>query len=158
MNKELFTKFDINSQSKGLNNDDKRAKRKQLIIYISAGVILLFIIIALATRNKSPKEIILENKVQKEITEENIQNDLIEENGYYYNLDIDAKTNLVFRFYKESKKVIKACITSTLSEIRFIDFFPRGNWFKKTYEHYGNYEISISGNKIAFSIKQVHYN
>ena len=157
MDKELFTKIEINPQSKDINNDDKRLKRKQLIIYASAGVILLFIIIVLATRNNTRKEILLENKAQKDITEENNPNELIEENGYYYCLSNDHEYNSVLRFYKESNKVIGASIGSTSSEIKFIGLFPKGNWFNENYEDSGNYEISISGNKIAFSLGKVHY-
>ena len=157
MDKELFTNFEINPQSEDINNDDKRLKRKQLIIYASAGVILLFIIIVLATRNNTRKEILLENKAQKDITEENNPNELIEENGYYYCLSNDHEYNSVLRFYKESNKVIGASIGSTSSEIKFIGLFPKGNWFNENYENSGNYEISISGNKIAFSLGKVHY-
>ena len=158
MDKELFIKLDKNSQSKDLNNEDKRIKRKQLIIYISSGVLLIFIIIVLATRNNAQNEIILENKAQKEIAEENnIKNELLEENGFYYHLNNDDKTNEVLRFYKSLNLVIRVIISSPLPEIRFGDLFPRGNWFNETYKISSLYDISISGNKISFGFANILY-
>ena len=81
----------------------------------------------------------------------------VEENGYYYCIDFEEKYNKVFRFYKASNKVIGATIGSTLSEIRFTNLFPSGNWFNEYYKDNARYEITTSGNKIAFKVGNVHY-
>ena len=145
--------------SKSFIRDYKKSKMKQLIKYISTGaliLILLIIIIALVTRYKAKKEIIPKNKAKKEIlVEDDTQKDLLE-NGYYYLLNDDHKGNNLFRFYKASNKVISTTAHSLLSEIKFVDLFPTGNWFNEDFEHSAQY--SMSGNKIAFSFGEVHFN
>ena len=103
-------------------------------------------------------ETILENKAQKENAEENnIKNELLEENGYYYHLNNDDKSNEVLRFYKSLNLVIRVIIGSSLPEIRFVDLFPRGNWFNEAYKISSYYDISISGNKISFGVANILY-
>ena len=130
------TKIVITSKDKKKNNYDNPSEIKMGRIY--------------TTLNQNPKKIKSKAKsVQK--------GRLKKENGYYYCLSNDHEYNSVLRFYKESNKVIGASIGSTSSEIKFIGLFPKGNWFNENYENSGNYEISISGNKIAFSLGKVHY-
>ena len=157
MDQNIIANIDEDSEPKYLN----KKKMKQLIIYISAGFLFLFLlfsVIAFATRNNGKKKIILENKAKIETIEENVvSKDLLEENGYYYCIDFEEKYNKVFRFYKASNKVIGASIGSTLSEIRFTKLFPSGNWFNEYYKDNARYEITTSGNKIAFKVGNVHY-
>jgi hypothetical protein len=157
MDQNIIANIDEDSEPKYLN----KKKMKQLIIYISAGFLFLFLlfsVIAFATRNNGKKKIILENKAKIETIEENVvSKDLLEENGYYYCIDFEEKYNKVFRFYKASNKVIGATIGSTLSEIRFTNLFPSGNWFNEYYKDNARYEITTSGNKIAFKVGNVHY-
>jgi hypothetical protein len=157
MDQNIIANIDEDSEPKYLN----KKKMKQLIIYISAGFLFLFLlfsIIAFATGNNGKKKIILENKAKIETIEENVvSKDLLEENGYYYCIDFEEKYNKVFRFYKASNKVIGASIGSTLSEIRFNNLFPSENWFNEYYKDNARYEITTSGNKIAFKVGNVHY-
>jgi hypothetical protein len=157
MDQNIIANIDEDSEPKYLN----KKKMKQLIIYISAGFLFLFLlfsIIAFATGNNGKKKIILENKAKIETIEENVvSKDLLEENGYYYCIDFEEKYNKVFRFYKASNKVIGASIGSTLSEIRFKNLFPSENWFNEYYKDNARYEITTSGNKIAFKVGNVHY-
>ena len=157
MDQNIIANIDEDSEPKYLN----KKKMKQLIIYISAGFLFLFLlfsVIAFATRNNGKKKIILENKAKIETIEENVvSKDLLEENGYYYCIDFEEKYNKVFRFYKASNKVIGASIGSTLSEIRFNNLFPSENWFNEYYKDNARYEITTSGNKIAFKVGNVHY-
>ena len=157
MDQNIIANIDEDSEPKYLN----KKKMKQLIIYISAGFLFLFLlfsVIAFATGNNGKKKIILENKAKIETIEENVvSKDLLEENGYYYCIDFEEKYNKVFRFYKASNKVIGASIGSTLSEIRFNNLFPSENWFNEYYKDNARYEITTSGNKIAFKVGNVHY-
>ena len=157
MDQNIIANIDEDSEPKYLN----KKKMKQLIIYISAGFLFLFLlfsVIAFATGNNGKKKIILENKAKIETIEENVvSKDLLEENGYYYCIDFEEKYNKVFRFYKASNKVIGASIGSTLSEIRFKNLFPSENWFNEYYKDNARYEITTSGNKISFKVGNVHY-
>ena len=158
MEQNIIENVDADSEPKGLNKNSL----KQLIIYISTGFLiltLLFSIVSFTTRSNNKKKIILENKAKVEITEKNeLSKDLLEENGYYYCINKEKKYNDIFRFYKASNKVIGACIGYSLSNLRFKKLFPFGNWFNEDYKANGRYEISSSGNKIAFEVGNVHYN
>ena len=81
-------------------------------------------------------------------------------NGYYYcfvKRNTSEYYNSVLRFYENNNIVIGVSISpqNNKKNCRFINYFPKENWFNENYEEKGDYIISEE--QISFVCSNVSY-